>query len=235
MNTRNLFLAVLGLIAIAGISLVLLNTRPIAPINTGAVLEVAYSSQGRDASATLVQVRVDALSGARFVTGLANAPVTIIEFADYQCPACGGFATATEGQFKTEFIDSGRVKYAYRDFPLPQHANAMLASQAAACAAREDRFEAMKAVLFRSQDRWSEMNPNRAAVQFAEYGGQIGASHIALCLKENANLDAINADIEAGRRVGLQATPSFVINGYLVSGALPIEAFRAIISKLMGK
>jgi protein-disulfide isomerase len=79
------------------------------------------------------------------------------------------------------------------------------------------------------------MNPDRVRLQFAEYGEQIGSRQILACLKENADLDAINADLEAGRRVGLQATPSFVINGYLVSGALPIEAFRAIINKFTSK
>jgi protein-disulfide isomerase len=232
MNSRNFFLMVLGLIAIAGISSILLATRSTTTTNSGATLEVSYSSQGVTSKAILTQVGVDALVGSRYVSGSANAPVTIIEFADYQCPACGVFATTVEGQFKTEFVDSGRVRYAYRDFPLPQHANARLAAQAAACAAREDQFEGMKAVLFRAQADWSSLNSERAAQQFAEYGGIVGATQIATCLQENADFDAINADIEMGRRVGMNATPSFVINGYLVSGSLPIEAFRAIIDKL---
>ncbi|NJK46149.1 MAG: DsbA family protein [Pleurocapsa sp. SU_196_0] len=177
---------------------------------------------------------VDALKGARFVNGNADAPNTVVEFADYECPACGLFAVRVEDAFISEFVNSGKVRYAFRDFPLRQHKNAPLAAQAASCAHAQGRFSPYKAMLFRAQPLWSHSSNSRAAQQFSEFAAQLGVdeARFSSCLASSDAQPGIEADLGAGRQVGLQATPSFVINGYLVSGALPIEAFRAILNRV---
>jgi protein-disulfide isomerase len=144
---RNTFLFGLLLVAIVGLVTVLLTTRFQTAGSTGETLTVNYIQGGVNKSLELKKVSSDALAGARFTSGSSEAKNTIVEFADYQCPACGAFATQFEAQFKSELIDSGIAQYAFRDFPLPQHLNAPLAAQVAACANDAGRFEAFKAIL----------------------------------------------------------------------------------------
>ncbi len=228
---RNTFLVALVGVALLGIGIIFFVTRPQAPSDDGETLNISYTNNGTTQNLELRKVAVNALEGARFISGSSNAKNTIVEFSDYQCPACATFATQTESQFKTDFIDTGLVRFAYRDFPLAQHANAPLAAQAAACANQSGRFENYKAILFRGQSQWSNSSSETASQQFAEFAGLNKTSFLE-CLKSDNAKDAIAADVNMGRKVGLNSTPSFVVNGYLVAGALPIEAFKAILEKV---
>jgi protein-disulfide isomerase len=241
-QARNTFLGVLALIAVIGIGAIVTSTRPATSTNSStgsstgssagvktARYTVQTTSGAQEQTVELTPVSVDAAQGARFVIGKADAPFTLVEFADYQCPACGIFATLTEPQFKTEFVDTGKVRYIYRDFPLQIHANARPAARAAACAAQQDRFELMKAILFRTQRDWSNSPLEQAKGQFKELAGNAGinAQTFGTCLESDQYDAAIQSDYDLGVRVGLTGTPSFVVNGYLFSGGLPIEGLRA--------
>ncbi len=240
MNTmqRNTFVVGLLVVAAIGLGMVLLAARPQqqSPSDSSAAdsLTVTYMQNGQSRSLELRKVAVDAFTGSRFILGSSSAKNTIVEFADYQCPACGLFANQFESSFKTQFIDSGQVRYAFRDFPLPQHQNAPLAAQAAACALAGGGFLNFKAILFRGQAQWSNLSSEAATEQLAEYATFAGLnkSSFLKCLETNNAKDAIATDVEMGRKVGLSATPSFVVNGYLVAGALPPEAFTAILEKV---
>ncbi len=168
------------------------------------------------------------------MTGEKNAPFTVVEFADYECPACGVFSTEYESTFAARFIATGKVLYAYRDFPLSQHANANVASLAAACAADQGKFSDFKAILFRAQNDWSQSNPAQVISQFKDYASQVGldSNKLETCIQSAAAQKSIDADMAMGNLVGLNATPTFVINGYMVSGALPPEAFQAIFDQI---
>jgi protein-disulfide isomerase len=112
--------------------------------------------------------------------------------------------------------------------------NAPLAAQAAACANDNGRFEAYKAILFRGQAQWSNSSSETATQQFAEFAtfSGLNKSQFLECLKSDSAKNAIASDMDIGRKVGLSSTPSFVVNGYLVAGALPVEAFKAILEKV---
>ncbi len=238
-QARNGFLVVLVLIAVVGVAAIVLSTRPAASTTPAAtnssagVKTVRYSIETtagtQEQQIELQPVTVDATEGARFVMGKADAPFTVVEFADYQCPACGTFATLTEPQFKAEFVDTGKVRYIYRDFPLQIHPNARIAARAAACAFEQNQFEAMKAILFRSQMIWSQLPLEEAKGQFRTLSKNIGVNQetFGACLESDRFDAAIQSDYDAGVRVGLQGTPSFVVNGYLFSGGLPIQGLRA--------
>ena len=233
-STRNAFLVMLIVIAVAGVGLIIWSQRGAVPsISSGgaALKTVSYTAQGQAQTVTLTRIALDAFAGSRFVRGSQTAPVTVVEFADFQCPACGDFATTTAVQFKSEFVDSGKVRLAFRDFPLSQHQNAPLAAVAASCANVEKRWEAMHDILFRSQARWSASSPEAFKAQLIGYAGQIGLDGNAFqtCLSSNQFNAAIQADMDAGAAVGLEATPTFIINGYRLSGALPIEGLRAVL------
>jgi protein-disulfide isomerase len=237
---RNLFLVIVALLGLGGFGFVLFNAQPkavVSGVNANApTLKISYSYQGQVQNLELIQVKADAFEGARFVTGAKNAVFTVVEFADYECPACAVFATEFEGLFNTKLISSGKVRYAYRDFPLSFHPNANAASLAAACAADQGKFPEFKAVLFRAQNQWASSSQAGVLDQFADYANQVGldGTKLKACTNSRAAQALIDADVAAGQRVGINATPSFVINGYLVSGALPVEAFEAIFAKLGG-
>ncbi len=240
-QSRNAFLGVMFLAVVAGFGLVLFNAKPQAEVSSNnanaPTLKVSYLFQGQTQNLELVQVSANALEGARFVTGAKNAPFTIVEFSDYECPACAIFATEFEGLFESKLVSSGKVQFAYRDFPLPQHANANAASLAAACAADHGKFAEYKRILFRAQTDWASSSVSEVLNQFADYANQVGLDGTTLrsCIDTASAQAAIDADVAAGKRVGLNATPSFVINNFLVSGALPVEAFEAIMAKLEEK
>jgi protein-disulfide isomerase len=237
-QSRNVFLVVVALLVIGGFGFVLFNSKPqaeVSSVNTNAPkLNVSYIFQGQTQNLKLVQVSADAFTGARFVTGAQTAPITVVEFSDYECPACGLFATEFESLFETKLVSSGKVRFAYRDFPLVQHLNANAASLAAACAADQGKFAEYKRILFRAQTDWSSSSATQVLNQFADYANQVGLDSVKLrsCINTASAQTSIDADVAAGKRVGITATPSFVINGFLVSGALPVEAFQAIIAKL---
>jgi protein-disulfide isomerase len=237
---RNLFVVIVVLLGLAGSGFVLFSAQPkpvVSSVNANApTLKISYVYQGQVQNLELVQVNANAFEGARFVTGAKNAAFTVVEFADYECPACAVFAGEFEGLFNTKLISSGKVRYAYRDFPLPFHPNANVASLAAACAADQAKFPEFKAVLFRAQNQWASSSAARALDQFADYANQVGldGEKLRACASSGTAQALIDADVAAGQRVGINATPSFVINGYLVSGALPLEAFEAILAKLGG-
>ena len=251
-RTRNIFLSLLAMIAVAGVGLIVWSQRGAAPtvssgdtaptVSSGdtaptassgdeALKTVSYTAQGQTQTVTLTKITTDAFAGSRFVTGAADAPVTVVEFADYECPACGVYATMTAAQFKSEFVDTGKVRLAFRDFPLSQHQNAPLAAVAASCANVEKRWEAMHDILFRSQAQWSESSSDAFKTQLIDYARQIGMDSNAFqtCLSSNQFAGAIQADMDAGAAAGLEATPTFIINGYRLSGALPIEGLRAVL------
>ena len=223
----------LAVIAVAGVGLIVWSQRGAGTTSSAgaAVKTVSYTAQGQAQTVTLTKIAGDAFAGSRFVLGAADAPVTVVEFADYECPACGDFATTTAAQFESEFVDTGKVRLSFRDFPLSQHKNAPLAAVAASCANVEKRWDAMHDILFRSQSQWSESSPDAFKAQLIDYAQQIGLDSNAFqtCLSSNQFAAAIQKDMDAGAAAGLEATPTFVINGYRLSGALPIEGFRAVL------
>ena len=159
--------------------------------------------------------------------GEENAPVTIIEFSDYQCPFCGRFWSQTLPLLKSEYIDTGKVKFVYRDFPLDSiHPFATPAAIAAECvreaAGRSDEvyFEYHDKI-FAGQQSLSNDNLKAWA---QEMGYDIGS-----CLDSQKYLDEVRKDLSDAQAAGGRGTPYFVINGKPLSGAQPFSVFQQII------
>jgi protein-disulfide isomerase len=236
-TARNAFIIVLAVIAAVGIALIVNSQRSSTPASTGGAdsRTVTYTVNNETQSVTLTKLTEDPFVGARFVQGADSAPVTVVEFADYQCPACAQFANFVASQFKTEFVDTGKVRYAYRDFPLDIHPNAPLAAVAASCANAERRWAAMHDFLFRAQGQWAASSTETFKTQLVDYARQLGLDNAAFqtCLSSNQFEDAIQRDRDAGTRAGLNGTPTFVVNGYrLDSDRVPsIETLRAVMAE----
>jgi protein-disulfide isomerase len=171
--------------------------------------------------------------GAAFVIGDPIAPVTIVEFTDYQCPFCARHATQTMPQIKANFVDTGQVRYVIMDFPIVNnHPQATKAAEAARCAGDQDAYLAMHDALFTNQQQWS--GNTQAASLFIDYAGQIGLEVAAFteCLESDRYEAAVLANLQTGVDLGIRGTPSFFLNGYFVNGAQPYELFEQAIGEL---
>ena len=156
------------------------------------------------------------------VLGDPGAPITIIEFSDFQCPFCRK-ADAILKELMKKY--QGRVRLAYRDFPLTQiHPQAGRAAEAARCANEQGQFWRFHDLLFASPGTLSDADFNRHARTLG-----LDTTRFEACLQERKFKSQVDADLKEGTQAGVDATPGFFINGRFLSGAQPIAAFEQII------
>ena len=146
------------------------------------------------------------------VKGDPNAPITIIEFADFQCPACGGFASSVEPLIDAEFVNTGKAKFLYYDFPLVSiHNHAFLAARAGHCAEDQQKFWPYHDALYRNQTRWSGLqNP---ASLFEGYAKDLGLDEgdFSACLKSDRHADVVTANMQLGYELQIPGTPTVMV------------------------
>lgn len=165
------------------------------------------------------------------VLGNPDAPVTIIEYASLTCPHCAHFHEDTLPKLKAEYIDTGKVKLVFRDFPLDKVA--LQASTLAECVPAE-RYFGFLGVLFQSQANWATASdPTAALVRLGKVGG-LSAEQIDACFKDERLTDAIVAERLAGEKAfDIRSTPSFIIGGKKYSGALTFEQVQDLLKPLL--
>jgi protein-disulfide isomerase len=165
--------------------------------------------------------------------GPANATVTITEYASMTCPHCSAFNETVFPKIKSEYIDTGKVRYVFREFPLDIKAAA--GSMLARCIAREDagKYFAVIDMLFKQQNDWVIKNTTETLIRI---GKQAGLSQQAVedCLKDQALLDKIAADQKfAAEVLKVNSTPTFFINGEMVKGETSFEEFDKRLKSLL--
>ena len=153
--------------------------------------------------------------------GSASAPIELIEFSDFQCPFCQR-ADPTVRQVLSTYGD--RIRLVYRHYPLPNHPFARPAAEAAACAGEQDKFWPYHDRLFASPSKLSDPDLKQHA---AELG--LNAVQFNTCVDSHKLKAEVDADLKAGEEAGVNGTPAFFINGRMLSGAQPFEAFKKII------
>ncbi len=155
--------------------------------------------------------------------GPEDAPITIIEFSDYQCPFC---RRAESTLAELEELYPGKLRFVYRHLPLDGHPQARPAAEAAVCAEAQDKFWEFHEVVFANQRALS-------AEQLRGYAEQVGIDLAAFdtCIGEDATKGRIEADIATAREAGTSATPTFFVNGRLVRGARPASEFQKLIDE----
>ena len=167
------------------------------------------------------------------VLGDPAAKVTIFDFSSLTCPHCADFHTKTLPELKTKYIDTGKLKLVFRDFPLDR--NALHAAMLARCAPPA-RYYGFLDVLFKSQQNWGRaQDPKRALAQIGALGG-VPAADFEACLALKPLEDAlVQRTYEAQKRFGIQSTPTFVFNdgAEKIEGALALEKFEEIIDRLL--
>jgi protein-disulfide isomerase len=153
--------------------------------------------------------------------GPAGAPVEIVEFSDFQCPFCQR-AAATVQKVRAAFGD--RVRLVFKDFPLSTHPDAFAAAEAAQCAREQGKFWEYHDRLFANQQALGRGDLKRYAVQLG-----LDAARFDACLNEDRLKYLVQADVDESQRYGVSSTPTFFINGRLLSGALPFEVFEQVV------
>ncbi|MGQ9601145.1 MAG: DsbA family protein [Candidatus Bipolaricaulia bacterium] len=163
--------------------------------------------------------------------GRADAPVVIVEFSDFQCPYCARFAQQTFPQLKQEYIDTGKVRLVYRDFPLSFHKNAAPAAEAAQCAYEQGRFWEMHDRIFAGQGEWSGSAGTAASQLFVGYAEALGLDkeRFRECLSSGRYREEVQEDFRDGTSYGVTGTPTFFINGIKLVGAQPFSSFQQVI------
>lgn len=163
--------------------------------------------------------------------GAADAPVTIYEYASFTCGHCRDFHTNTFPELKSEYIDTGKVRFVFREFPLDPVAT--LASMVARCT-EEDRYFPFVDALFHLQRTWIANDPVEGLQRVARQAG-FSQERFDACRQNQSLLDGVNwVKDRASTEFQVSSTPTFFINGELVSGNLPIGEFREKIDAALG-
>lgn len=162
--------------------------------------------------------------------GAADAPVTIVEYASMTCPHCRSFHMSVWPELKARYVDNGKLRFIIREFPFDPRASG--AFMLARCAG-QDKWYATVDLLFRAQDNWARAADATAA--FKQLMGMTGmdGAKVESCLSDQALLDKVNAVAERGRSFGVEATPSFFVNGEAYKGDYSVEALGSRIDALL--
>lgn len=182
------------------------------------------------------QIELSDTSGFRgYILGSESAPVEVTEYADYQCPACAGFEQVQFPTIYKQLIAPGMVRWRYRDFPLDNlHRNARLAAHAAACANEQGKYWELHRMIYDRHAEWAETNRDMTSKfhQFAVDAGLNGSAYDD-CMASARYAGRIEASFQEGQKLGVPATPSFVIGNRLYPNALSSDSIRALVQALI--
>jgi protein-disulfide isomerase len=158
--------------------------------------------------------------------GSATAPVTMVEYSSLTCPHCADFHATTLPLLRSTYVDTGRVRYIYRDFPLNEPA--IVAAMVARCSG--DRYFAVLGALYSAQATWASVSAYLGAIKTVVSAHGMTASDVDACVAMTDLRAAVLAERQAATTSdGVSATPTFIINGRQVVGAQPFQQFAAII------
>jgi protein-disulfide isomerase len=172
------------------------------------------------------------------VLGKSDAPLTLVEFTDYQCPFCGRFETTTFPEIKKNYIDTGKVRFILRDLPLDFHPFALKAAQSVHCAGDQGKYWEMKELVFKNQNK-IDVDSLAGYAKDLSLNGDTFKS----CMADGKHLKEIGDEAKYAASLGITGTPTFVlgkavgdsVEGRVIVGAQPLAAFEAAINEMLGK
>lgn len=194
------FYIIIGVVAVAGIAVVALALRS---GGSGATEPVDL---GEIADAELLELAQG------MVSGDPDAPVTIMEFGNYQCNACRQFAVMIKPQVDMAYVETGQAKFVYYDYPSPGFPHSFLAARAARCAGDQERYFDYHDAVYRTFDDWAMLGS--ATGHFQDLADDIGLDTDAFdaCLNSDRFADVVTANLTLGQRLGVPATPSIYVH-----------------------
>lgn len=167
------------------------------------------------------------------VLGDPAAPITLVDFSDFQCPFCLNFFNNVFPEIKKNYIDTGKVKYIFKNLPLPIHAKSVAAALAARCSGEQGMFYEMHDQLFADFDNWTVSDNHYK--YFGDYAKslKLNLKEFYRCYEDQLVRDKIDKDVALAKSLEISATPSFFVNGYLIPGTYPYEVFKQIFDTLL--
>jgi len=196
----------------------------------------AKTGRSRADSTKAVATRTDSTRGplAGRVRGSAAAPVTVYEMSDFQCPYCREFAINTFPALDSAYVATGRVRWAFVNFPLTSvHHNAVPAAEVALCAAQQGAFWRVHDLLYQHQELWAPLKEPAAFFLTLADSAKLSKPALLACLQSPATEEAIRADAQGAERSGATSTPTFYIEGGLLVGAQPLAIFRQVLDSIL--
>lgn len=168
------------------------------------------------------------------VLGKRDAKVAMIEFTNYQDPFSSRHFKEAFPQIKSEYIDTGQVKYIVRDYPFSFYKNSQKAAEATECADDQGKFWEMRAILFQKQQSWA--SAANATELFKQYAGELGLKNndFASCLDSGNYAAEVQKDLADGKSAAVTGTPTFFINSRKITGAQPFSAFKTVMESEVG-
>lgn len=169
------------------------------------------------------------LTGVGYDKGSPAAPVVVVNFSDFGCPFCGSFARQTEPAIEKVYVQTGKVFFKYVPFVMGMFPNGDEAAHASECAAEQGRFWPMHDALYANQTEWKKARDPVPAFERYAKGIGLDVPRFAKCYAiPDVNPGTMRANVAAGK-LGIRVTPSFVVNGKGVEGALPLPQFRQLL------
>lgn len=191
------------------------------------LLEKQQAKPAAPAEDAPTRAKLTDLAGVHML-GSVDAPLTIVEFTDYQCPFCQRFHIASFPEIKKNYIDTGKVRFFSKDLPLDFHSNAMRAAQAARCAGDQNKFWELRDMMGKNPDKLDIDH----IVGFADEL-KIDSKALRACVESGKYKEKVQNDVLEAMKVGANGTPTFVVgkslpdgvDGELVIGAMPFQVF----------
>lgn len=170
------------------------------------------------------------------IRGSASAPIWFIEISDFQCPFCKEWHDASFAAIDREYVQTGKVRLAYLNYPLSSiHPNARAAAEAAMCASVQDKFWPLHESLFATQSKWeAQSNPVPTFDSLAIAGG-VNAPAWRSCMSTHATAKLIDADHDRSASAGVRSTPTFFVGDRRLEGAYPVDSFRVAIDAALAR
>jgi protein-disulfide isomerase len=170
------------------------------------------------------------------IRGAASAPVWLIEISDFQCPYCKRWHDEVFAIIDKEYVQTGKVRLAYLNYPLTSvHANARAASEAAMCASVQGKFWELHESLFATQPAWESQKDPLPTFDSLAVAARADPVQWRSCMASHATMKLIDADRDRSSRAGVQSTPSFFIGDRALTGAYPADSFRVVIDQALLK
>jgi protein-disulfide isomerase len=169
------------------------------------------------------------------IMGDSSAKTWVIVASDFQCPYCRQWHAESYQPLVDQYVRTGKVKVAYINFPLGQHQNAVPAAQAAMCASVQNKFWQYHDALFNSQDKWQSMPQPRPVLDSIARTVGVDVATWGKCVDSDKTLPLIFADRDRAAAGGVQSTPTFLIGGRVIAGAVPFAELKPVIDSAIAK
>jgi protein-disulfide isomerase len=169
------------------------------------------------------------------VQGNPSATLWVVEISDFQCPYCKEWHETVFPKLREEFIKTGKIRFAYLNFPLSMHKNALPASRAAMCAGVQGKFWEMQDGIFAAQNKWADLADPTSFFEGLAKGLGINVASWKSCIDSKSIQARIDADYARAKELRVRSTPSFMIGSRLVEGLVPIEDLRKMINAALEK